>query len=110
MSFIFSFSGENIEHYLKEDNIIQGNVSGYSSSEDETDSSPTITASGQITRKGIVANNCLKFGTMIKIGNEFYQVQDRMNKRFDCEHFDIWFNSKKEALEWGRKIIKVKVL
>ena len=78
-------------------------IYGYNSEINQTDDSPNITASGQKTRDGIVANNCLVFGTKIKIDNKIYEVQDRMNKKYGCEVFDIWFAKKQSALDWGKQ-------
>ena len=84
-------------------------VYGYSSEESQTDDTPNITASGQKTRYGIIANNCLEFGTKIKIDDEIFEVQDRMNKRYGCEYFDIFFWSEDEAKQWGRRTIKIEI-
>lgn len=82
---------------------IYAEVTAYSSTPDQTDETPFITASGSTTQSGIIANNCLKFGTKVSIGDEIYIVQDRMNKRYDCSHYDIWFPDRSSALEWGRQ-------
>ena len=91
---------------------IRGNVSAYSSSEDETDATPFITANGKQVYDGLIANNCLEYGTEVaiqedKIGDvEFYKIytiNDRMNSRYGCEHFDIWMKSKQGAINFGRK-------
>ena len=83
-------------------------VSAYTASEDETDDTPTITASGTSTRPGIVANNCLRFGDKVTIAGKEYEVQDRMNKRYDCAHFDIFMESKDEAIKFGRQKLPFK--
>lgn len=82
---------------------MQATVTGYSSTPDQTDSSPTITAYNTQVRKGIVANNCLPRGTMVIIDGVTMIVEDRKNSRYGCEWFDIWFESREEALEWGVK-------
>jgi len=87
--------------------VRQGIVSAYNSEVGQTDDTPFITASGQHVRDGIVANNCLPFGTDVVIDGKLYEVQDRMNSRYSCEYFDIWMESKPEALRWGRKNIEV---
>lgn len=84
--------------------IIEGAIlTAYSSSEDETDSSPKITASNQEVHEGVVANNCLPFGTRLAWEGKTYVVKDRKNKRYGCEWFDIWHPSKESALEFGIK-------
>ncbi|BCX15475.1 MAG: hypothetical protein KatS3mg097_367 [Candidatus Parcubacteria bacterium] len=80
------------------------NITGYSSSFDETDDTPWITAYNTPVRDGIAASNILPFGTKIRIprvfGNKIFIIEDKMNQRFN-EHIDIWFPSKEEALNFG---------
>lgn len=78
-------------------------VYGYNSEVGQTDNSPFITASNQTVRDGIVANNCQPFGTKVEIDNKMFEVQDRMNSRYGCEVFDIWFENKQDALNWGKR-------
>ena len=79
-------------------------LTAYSSSVDETDDTPFITASGQHVRDGIVATNFLPFGTKIQIpsvfGDKIFVVEDRMAQRKQGI-IDIWMPSKKEALRFG---------
>lgn len=79
-------------------------LTAYSSSVDETDDTPFITASGAHVRAGIVATNFLPFGTKIKIpsvfGENIFVVEDRMHPRKQGI-VDIWMPSKKEALRFG---------
>jgi len=85
-------------------------IYSYSSSVEETDSSPFVTASQQKVRKGIVANNCYEYGTLVKIKGQIYEVQDRMNKRYDCDSWDIWQETKQEALNWGKKTLTIEII
>jgi len=98
-----SFFGDN---YLR--------TTAYSSTPEETDEDPFITASGIWVKDGIVANNLLPFGTKIRLpelyGDKVFVVEDRMNSRKGYYHFDIWFASKKEALQFGAKNTYVEVL
>lgn len=79
----------------------------YSSTPDQTNGDPFITASGQTVRWGIVANNCLPFGTAVTFpdafGDQVFYVQDRMAARYGCDSFDVWFPSRTEALQFGRQ-------
>ena len=88
-------------------------VTGYSSSADETDDTPFITASGEWVKDGIVATNFLPFNTKIKIpeifGNKIFVVKDRMNRRF-TDKMDIWFASKDLAKQFGKKKLQVQVI
>jgi 3D (Asp-Asp-Asp) domain-containing protein len=95
---------------IQENPKVLAEVTAYSPSKDETDDSPFITASNRRVFDGLVANNCLPFGTKVKIGDRIYEVWDRMNKRYGCENFDIFFWTKKEALKWGRKKMWVEII
>ena len=81
-------------------------VTAYSSSVDETDDTPFITASGQKTRDGIIATNELKFGEIVRVAGKEYEVQDRMNSRYNYR-YDIWKPSKQEALNFGKQILLI---
>ena len=89
--------------------LIRAEVSAYNSEVGQTDDTPFITASGLHVKHGIVANNCLAFGTEVEIQGETYEVQDRMNSRYGCHNFDIWMESKDEALNWGRQTLAVAI-
>ncbi len=88
-------------------------ASAYSSSVDETDDTPFITARGTYVRDGIVAANFLPFGTAIKIpalyGDKIFVVEDRMNSRYNL-NVDLWFPSKELAKQFGRKTIKIEIV
>ncbi len=88
-------------------------ATAYSSSVDETDDTPFITASGDHVADGIIANNMLPFGTKVRIpqfGDKIFIVQDRMNARKGNFHLDIWKTSKQEAINFGSKMIDVQIL
>lgn len=85
-------------------------VSAYTASVDETDSRPWEMASGETVYEGAVANNCLKFGTKVVIGETLYVVEDRMNKRYGCEYYDILFPDKASAVQYGRQNLEVVVV
>jgi len=80
-------------------------VTGYSSTEEETDETPFVTASGKSVQDGIVANNFFPFGTKIKIpelfGEKIFVVEDRMKKDKSKFHFDVWFDEKEKAKIFG---------
>jgi 3D (Asp-Asp-Asp) domain-containing protein len=89
-------------------------ITGYSSTPEETDDTPFITAQGTSVKKGIVANNLLPFGTEIRIpelyDNKIFTVEDRMNWKVGFYHVDIWFPSKEEAQNFGAKLTYIEVL
>jgi len=88
-------------------------VSAYSSTPDQTDDSPFITARNTYVRDGIVATNFLPFGTAIKIpdiyGDKIFIVEDRMNKRY-WTNVDIWMADRQAALQFGRRNLTIEVL
>ena len=86
-------------------------ITGYSSTFEETDSTPYITASNKVVGQGIIACPInFPFGTMVLIKNKEYRCEDRMAYRFrNGDHFDIWFSSKKEAKEFGRQKLIVSI-
>src|SRR6188472_3241758 len=62
---------------------IEVSATAYSSTEGQTDASPFITASGATVRYGIIAANFLPLHTKIRIGNQVFTVEDRMNERYN---------------------------
>lgn len=96
-----------VEQKLK---LLEAKVYAYTSSVDETDDTPNLTASNTATREGIVANNCLPFGSKVKVGDRILRVEDRMNKRYGCEVFDIWMKSKKEARNFGVQNLIIQIV
>lgn len=93
--------------------IVNVVVTAYSSTHDQTDDMPFITASGSRVRDGIVACNFLPFGTKITLpklfGDKIFVVEDRMAKRFS-DRIDIWFPSRWQATQFGLKILEMKIL
>ena len=85
----------------------------YSSTKDQTDDTPFITAMGTHVRDGVVAANFLPLGTVIRIpeifGEKTFVVEDRMNKRYDFR-LDLWFPTRGEAKQWGLKKVKIEVV
>lgn len=88
-------------------------VTAYSSSADETDSTPHLTASGTSTRDGVIASNLFPIGTQVKIpklfGAKVLVVEDRMHERF-TDRLDVWMPSKLQALQFGKKQAEVEVV
>lgn len=87
-----------------------GEFSAYNAEIGQTDSDPFTMASGKRVYEGAVANNCLPFGTQIELNGKIYTVEDRMNKRYGCEHFDLFLNSYAEAIEFGRQTLEYSVV
>ncbi len=90
-------------------------ITAYSSTPNQTDDTPLITASGKHVADGIIANNLLPFGTKVRIpalyGNKIFTVEDRMHPRMGKNHADIWFPQYKEAKNFGAKYnVQIEVL
>jgi 3D (Asp-Asp-Asp) domain-containing protein len=92
--------------------VLYVTVTAYSSTPDQTDDTPFITANGSHVRDGIIAANFLKFGTKVKFpeyfGDKEFNVQDRMHPRFD-ERMDIWMPTREAALQFGIRRLKVEI-
>jgi len=73
------------------------------------------TASGHFILKGdkfVATTNTYPFGTMVYIEGYsagFVPVLDRGGSKFTDNHFDVYFDSHQDALNWGRKDMKVKI-
>lgn len=88
-------------------------ITAYTSSPEETDSTPDITASGSRTRDGVVATNLLPFGTRVRIpslfGNKIFTVEDRMHPRM-TNGLDVWVQTKVEAFRIGAQNLEVEII
>ena len=98
----------SIKQYPK----VTAQVTAYTSSVDETDDTPFITASGARTGHGVIAcPSKYAFGTVVEIEGRRFTCEDRMNKRYrETERFDIWMETKSEAYAWGIKTLEVKII
>ncbi|MCX6759914.1 MAG: hypothetical protein NTW46_01050 [Candidatus Nealsonbacteria bacterium] len=89
-------------------------ITTYSSTPNQTDSTPFITASGKSVADGIIANNHLPFGTKVKIpaifGDKVFEVQDRMHSRKPDSQIDIWFSDNNEAKNFGVKQSYIEII
>lgn len=88
-------------------------ATAYSSTPDQTDDTPFITARGTLVRDGIIAANFLPFGTQIRIpdvfGNKVFVVEDRMNRRHQYR-IDVWFPERAMAREFGIKKVTIEII
>jgi 3D (Asp-Asp-Asp) domain-containing protein len=94
--------------------VIRMVVTAYSSTVEQTDSTPFVTALGTTVKDGIVANNLLPFGAKIRMpdlyGDKIFIVEDRMNSSKSKYHVDIWLPEYKQALDFGAKTTRVEIL
>ena len=100
-----------IEHPAKRSLYVT--VTAYSSTPDQTDSTPFITANGSHVYDGTLAANFLPFGAKVRFpdysGDKIYTVEDRMHRRFS-DRADIWFATRQDALNFGKRKLKMEVL
>jgi len=93
--------------------VIKVPITAYSSTPDQTDSTPFTTANGTEVHTGVVAANFLPFGTRIRIpqhfGKQIFIVEDRMNERYDVQ-LDIWMETREAARQWGIRYEEIEVL
>ena len=87
-----------------------GIFTAYTAEVAQTDSTPTITASNQKVKPGFVANNCLPFGTKIRVNGTIYEVQDRMHDRYGCDKFDIYMGNYSKAVNFGVRPLKYEII
>ncbi len=84
--------------------VIHMRITAYSSTPDQTDSTPFITANGTHVHDGMVATNILPFGTKITIpslfGDKVFTVEDRMNAKYQ-KSVDIWMDETSKAIRFG---------
>ena len=99
--------------YLKIKNTMNVVATAYSSTAEQTDDTPFITASNTRVRDGIVAANFLPFGTKIRVpefyGDKIFTVEDRMHPR-KKNQIDIWFSTKQGALNFGAHRTYIEIL
>lgn len=111
----------NATYVAKNTNVAQKAVktitvvaTAYSSTPDQTDDTPFITASGKHVADNIIANNMLPFGTKVRIpklyGNKIFFVQDRMNKRMSNYQIDLWMPDRESAMKFGVRTLEMEIL
>ena len=90
-----------------------GEVTAYTSREEETDDTPFIAASGATVHWGMIASNAYPFGTRVRFpeiyGDKIFIVKDRMHSRFQ-NRVDIWFPEYSNARHFGLKNTKIEIV
>lgn len=97
-------------------------VTAYSSTVDQCDSTPCITANGfdlcqafaEHEVADTIAANFLKFGTQVRLpeisGNKILVVRDRMNARYNGQNrIDVWMPTREMAQKFGVKRVKMEI-
>ncbi|HUT22440.1 MAG TPA: hypothetical protein VMX18_03505 [Candidatus Bipolaricaulota bacterium] len=92
-------------------------ATAYTSTVDQCDASPCITADGYNVcaagEENVIATNFLPFGTKVKIpelyGDKEFVVHDRMNRRYS-NRVDIWMKDRSDAIQFGKQNVKIVVV
>jgi len=96
-------------------------VTAYSSTPDQTDSTPCIAAKGfdlckahaEFGEGNTIAANFLPINKQIKLpelfGDKTFVVRDRMNERYGYGRIDVWMPTREMAKEFGVKRVKMEV-
>lgn len=86
---------------------------GYTASIEECGKDDGITASGAKVQPmhTLACPNSFKFGTQIEIDglNGIYVCEDR-GGAIKGQHFDIYMPKKEQAIQWGKKTLKYRVI
>lgn len=100
----------NIVHTPPKYQLMEANISCYTSDSDECEKSDGITASGTKAVAGrTIAMDGVPFGTKVIIDGHVYVVEDRFGGGYK-NRIDIYCNSKEEAFRFGRQFKTVKIL
>ena len=104
---LFPIFEPNVIEVYNDFKVIEADITGYSSEIGQTDSTPFLTAAQTKVRDGVIAcPRYIKFFTKVEVDGKEYSCEDRMNIRY-MDRFDIYFESKEEALEFGIKKLKI---
>ena len=89
--------------------IVFAEVTAYSSTLGQTDSTPHLTAhQTPVDEHTIACPRYLSFHTKIVIQGQIYECLDRMNIRYS-DRFDIWRESRESALAFGHQKLEVEI-
>jgi len=108
-------SGTSVPQSIKivANNNSRVTVTAYSSTPDQTDSSPFITANGTYVYDGLIACNFLPFHTKVKFpeiyGDKIFTVEDRMAS-WNSHKMDIWMPTRSAALQFGVKKLAYEIV
>lgn len=89
-------------------------LTAYSSTPEQTDSTPFNTSNGLRVYDGLIAVNWLSYGTRVKFpelfGDKIFTVNDRMHPRFGRGRADLWLDAPLEQVkEFGVKRVKMEI-
>jgi 3D (Asp-Asp-Asp) domain-containing protein len=106
-----AYYSSRLENYNPPSGGVEILVTGYSSTPDQTWGDPFTTASGTTVHIGTMACPAqYPFGTKIAIeGRGTYVCEDR-GGAIKGSHFDMWFESRIEALQWGKRVVTAEIV
>ncbi len=97
-------------------------ITAYSSTVDQCDSTPCITANGfdlcssyeERAVADTIAANFMKFGTQVRLpdafGEQTFVVRDRMNSKYNGQNrIDVWMPTRELAKNFGVKRVKMEI-
>lgn len=89
-------------------------VTAYNSVPWQTDGDPFTTAAGTHVRDGVVAANCLPFGTKLRMpdlfGDQIFVVEDRLAPRKSCFIIDVWQEYSPHSKSFGAPLSHIEIL
>lgn len=89
-------------------------ATAYSSTPDQTDSTPFTTSNGKPVYDGLIAANWLPYNTKIRIpdmfGDKIFTVNDRMNARYRAGRLDVWMASRFDARKFGARKVRIQIV
>lgn len=89
-------------------------VTVYNSVPEQTQGDPFVTASGERVRDGILAANCLPFGTKVRMpdmyGDKVFVVKDRLAADKSCFILDIWQEWTPDAKSFGAPTTRIEII
>lgn len=98
--------------YIK--NTLYITATAYSSTPDQTDSTPFTTSNGKPVYDGLIAANWLPYNTKIRIpdlfGEKIFTVNDRMNARYRTGRLDVWMASRNDARKFGARGVRIQIV
>ena len=89
-------------------------ATAYTSTPEETDDTPFLSANGTIVYDGMIAANFLPFGTLVRFPeidqDKIFRVDDRMNSRYGHGRIDIWMRGKSTAFTFGKQHLDMEII
>lgn len=102
-------NGAPASYPLQPGAVLGVTATAYSSTTDQTDGDPFITASGARVAPHIIAANFAPLGTRVNINGKEYEIGDRLNPRY-VYRVDFWKESREAARQFGVQTVLVEIV